>query len=105
MEDEPMADDVPNKIREDLLSVANAMHVAEVCMDRAGALKRSRLSVTAVGAEPLPAGWLDEVVVHTIRRNDDGTVTAICMINLYDSEHNCYTAERVIRFARRADGG
>ena len=59
------------------------------------------LTVTSEGAEPHPLGWHDELVAHTIRRNEDGSITAICLINLYDDQKNCYSAERVIRLEKR----
>lgn len=59
------------------------------------------LSVFDVGSEDMPDGWYDEIVIHTIRRNKDGSVTAICHVNLYDGKGGVYSAERTIRLTKR----
>ena len=48
-------------------------------------------------AESMPKGWHDEIVCHTIRRNGDGTITIIALINIYDDEGNCYSGERIVK--------
>jgi len=63
--------------------------------------KRSRLSPFDEDAEELPITWTDEVLVHTFRRNGKNSITAICHINLYDNEGNCYSAERVVVLKKR----
>lgn len=54
------------------------------------------------GAEEFPSDWHDELVCHTIRRNADGSITVIAMINVYGEEGDVWTAERTIRLERKS---
>lgn len=63
------------------------------------------LFVGAEGSESLPPGWEDEIVAHAIRRNKDGAITILALVNLYDDKKNCYTNEHhggtVIKLQKR----
>jgi len=60
-------------------------------------LDEVKLMVFDEGAEEgLPVGWCDEIVCHTFRDNQDGTVTVVALVNLYATDGRVYTGERVI---------
>jgi hypothetical protein len=81
--------------------VQNSLHVAERCMRGAGTIGRGKLtSILSEGAERFPSEWHDEIVTHTIRRNDDGSLTAIILVNIYGDKGERWTVDRVIRLER-----
>ncbi len=60
-------------------------------------MKHKRLTVFDEGSTQLPKGWHDEIVVHTFRKNDDGTVSVLALVNVYSPDGKCYSADRTLR--------
>jgi hypothetical protein len=58
------------------------------------------LYVGSPRAEFMPPDWHDEIVIHTMARNKDGSISVIALVNLYDGDGNRWTAERTIRLER-----
>jgi hypothetical protein len=59
------------------------------------------LSVGSPDAESFPKEWTDEVVCHTIRRNRDGSITVIALINVYGDNKQMWTGESVVRLRKK----
>lgn len=59
-----------------------------------------RMMVMDKETERLPADWHDEIVIHTMRRNKDGTITVIALVNVYDGKGGCYSGETVMRLRK-----
>ena len=51
----------------------------------------------------MPQNWTDEIVVDTIRRNPDGTVTVVALVNIYDDKGNCFSTQKTMKL-RKCDG-
>lgn len=62
---------------------------------------RYNLHVGADGAEQLPSGWRDEIVCHTMRKNRDGSITVIALVNVYDGKGNCYSNEHTMKLSKK----
>lgn len=54
------------------------------------------------GTTTLPDGWRDELVCHTFRRNRDGTITVIALVNVYSPDGRVFTGERTMRLKAEA---
>ena len=60
-----------------------------------------RLMVADDNTETLPAGWHDEVVIHTMRRNPNGTLSVIALVNVYGDDGKMWSGETVMRLRRQ----
>lgn len=63
-------------------------------------MSRPLTTIADEGAEPFPEGWRDEIVCHTIRRNSDGSITAVILINVYDDTLRMWSAERTVKLPK-----
>ena len=62
--------------------------------------RKSRKSVLHdEDSEDFPAGWEDGIVVGTIRRNQDGSITISCQIDVHGDGH-WWTTNREMRLRK-----
>ncbi len=58
------------------------------------------MHVLSEGAGLLPPGWHDEIVVHTMRPNGDGSITVVALVNVYAPGGMVYSTDRTMRLKK-----
>ncbi len=86
---------------DDLQKASNAVHVASTIFRNIGISRRRRESVCLRG-ESFPEGWEDCIVVGSIARNKDGSITISCQIDVHSDDGKCWGVDsREIRLPRK----
>lgn len=52
------------------------------------------LHVGSKNASILPKGWREGILAHTYRKNKDGSISVVVLVNIYGKDKEVYSTER-----------